>query len=250
LIYVQQRSTRPSYVAIYCVLIVFIDFLIISQYIDRGKEFAAKIQEVFDVNLYKIAWNEVLVGTKPSNEEVNELRKRYLRKNSNDILPLKDWYNPKVSTVGPLEGALLCQRTNLFWDKKLREEVNKRVLVWTGLLSVIYVTASVFQEATVEAFLIMAVIPITPLALYAFRLVKGNGKSIKHLESLKIILDKAWSDASLNLLSEELLRKVQNEIFAHRKNNFPISDALYLRLKKKFEDDSKYNVEKMIDDLT
>ena len=56
--------------AAYGSLIAIIDVTFWSSLIKRKKEKAAKIQELFDTSVLNIKWNNILVGERPTDEEI------------------------------------------------------------------------------------------------------------------------------------------------------------------------------------
>ncbi len=86
-------------------------------------EYAAKIQEVLDVNLFQISWNEVLIGDKPYTEDVLMLSQKF--KGNKD--GLKGWYQG-LKAPNHFSNVLLAQRTNIIWDKNLRKFYSKLLM--------------------------------------------------------------------------------------------------------------------------
>jgi len=237
-------------VAIVCLIITVFDFLVFTKSIDDGKELAAKIQERFDTLIFDMPWNEVIAGTKPSSEEINQLRRKYLLLNNSDTSALVDWYNPQVSSVEHEKGILLCQRMNLYWDVALRKVAIKQVKVISITWLATVIVIGLFQNMTLLAFIVSTLIPLLPVCLYALKLISDNTKSIETLTRLKELLEKAWNDVLQRSIDQRMLREIQNEIFTHRKTNRPVSDKFYWKRKDTYEEDAQYTIEKMIEDIS
>lgn len=74
---------------------------------DDKKVEAARIQEQMDTNLFKLPWNEVLVGNRVHEEVVIAASRRY-----KGTYKFTDWYADPGSSPYPFD-VLLCQRASL-----------------------------------------------------------------------------------------------------------------------------------------
>src|SRR6266566_1619682 len=113
-----------------------LDAILFEFLIDSKKRTAARIQELFDCDLFELPWSAIIADNTPDPELVAALAARGSQKSSNGML--KDWYPPRVGAVNLAQARLLCQRTNLWWDVELRS----RLFRWlTAIL--LFVGASV-----------------------------------------------------------------------------------------------------------
>jgi len=71
-----------------------------------NREKAAKIQELFDVDVFKISWSSIEVGEKPLHEEIFSKKTKFLKKNTLDMF--KDWYSTKVSNFSYPKSIVFC----------------------------------------------------------------------------------------------------------------------------------------------
>ncbi|MBU2878743.1 MULTISPECIES: S-4TM family putative pore-forming effector [Aliiglaciecola] len=237
------------YVSFYCIVIALADLFLFNNFIETGKELAAKIQELFDTNVLGLSWNKTLAGPKPDGEVIYNLQKAFYKVKSNKREHLSNWYNPKVANISHNKGALLCQRMNLYWDKSLRETVNQRVFISLLCWCVFIMIIALNQDFSLRTLLLTVICPLLPILSYSVKLISDNRKSISTLTRLKELLESAWADAANQALTIERLREVQNEIYQHRKTNRPISDRFYWRRKDDFEGDAEYSIEQMITDI-
>ena len=240
------------FVALYCLLITFVDSLSLTKWIDEGKELAARLQEKFDCYVYSMFWNNILCDEEPSIEVVHQLNQRFLSKPKNDVSKLLDWYNPKVGSIELGRGVLLCQRMNLNWDKNLRETVNRRVQLLSAIWFVILVVLSLVNGITLMTFIISVLVPFVPVFVFSYKLVQDNKRSIANLLRYKGELNKVWAEStgsSSRVIDQSMLRNIQNEIYIHRKSNRPISDKFYWKTKQENEDEALFTIDKLISNL-
>lgn len=100
----------------YTLMSLVMGFLLESR-ISNLRNTAAKIQQLFDSDVLGLKWNVYIFWEKPSLEDVNE---------NIDNLPDKEfmnWYDTQVRDMNKMEAALICQRTNLVYDSKLRKNL-------------------------------------------------------------------------------------------------------------------------------
>jgi hypothetical protein len=240
------------FIAMYCLLITFLDTLFFSKWIDDGKELAAKLQEKFDCYVYSMPWNGILCGDEPSIETIHKLNKKFLSNSKNKPNDLNDWYNTKVSSVDIEIGVLLCQRMSLNWDKNLRTSVNSRVTIFALLWFAVLFLLSVVNKWTVASFVIDVLIPFVPVFVFSHKLVKDNRASIDNLTRYKAELNNVWERSKDNTATCTILddlRPIQNEIYTHRKMNRPVSDKFYWKTKHSNEDEAQFTIEQLISEL-
>ena len=241
-----------NYVALYCLLITFIDSLSLTKWIDEGKELAARLQEKFDCYVYSMPWNNILCDEEPSIESVHKLNKKFTSNLKNKVNKLLDWYNPKVATVELSRGVLLCQRMNLNWDKNLRDTVNRRVKLFTTIWFGLLVIMSLVNGITLMSFVISVLVPFVPVFAFSYKLIQDNQRSIANLLRYKGELNRVWTESinsSSQVIEQSMLRNIQNEIYIHRKSNRPISDKFYWKTKQDNEDEAQFSIDKLISDL-
>ncbi len=74
----------------------------------------ATLQETFDVELFDLAWNRVMVGDRVPEDEVSQLSRRYRR----DVARLRGYY--LVADVPAPYDVLFCLEQNLAWGSRVR----------------------------------------------------------------------------------------------------------------------------------
>jgi hypothetical protein len=106
---------------------------------------AAHLQELLDVRLYQLGWNEILVGEQPAPHEVNRLSRRFHGREE----ALRDYY--EIPDLQYPYDVLACQAQNLGWGARVRRRyaraVMAAVLGWTAVGLVVGTVAhlSVFE---------------------------------------------------------------------------------------------------------
>ncbi len=215
--------------AFYSFTVALMDALVLERLQSRLRKQGAKIQELFDCQLFHLPWRGLLAGDPPDPELLIEEGTRYARKYTN-LFHIKDWYPPAVSKVPLPLARLICQRSNAWWDASLRRRysVGLQVVLW--LLGVFVLVLAIRSGMTVEKFVLAVLAPLTPAILWGAREIRKQTSAMKELEKLKGHTELQWKAALSGGLAGEPLERasieIQNEIFHLRSRNPFIFDWL------------------------
>jgi len=194
---------------------------------------AAKIQEEFDVSLFKLTWNNILVGNKISPEEISYAKKQF----NGNVSKLKNWYEGISKFPYPLD-VLLCQRSNLVWDWRLKKIYSIVLFILLIMYFIITVIWSSVLDLKLAEYLTGLFIPA--LAGYFI----GIDEAIEHYKgsSIRKKLEETineLSDIALNNNVESLeitkLRQIQDCIFRFRKGPL-VPDWFYFFHRDSYEE--------------
>lgn len=198
---------------------------------------AAKIQEAFDCHVLELNRRELSIGSPVEIETVEFYASKYERKDS-EYSELKNWYPTAVSEL-PIDWArFICQRTNLWWDSKLRKRYAKRIRVALVVLTVGALGFGLLCGLTFEEFLLAVVPPLAPVFLLGLQQSRENKESAANLDRLRTCVEGLWANALKNGDSDELTnasRELQDAIYNHRRTSPLIFDKVYDWLKRENE---------------
>lgn len=188
-------------------LYAFVSFWII-QYEKKGAKHGAQLQEVFDTSVFSLAWNNILVGEKPSKETIYQLSNRF--NGTSD----EKWYGNLEGIPHPYN-ILICQRNNVVWDWRLRQN-------YIILLSIVLITLfigqagySLYLKLTLADFLTGIFLP--SLAAY----ILGLRELIEHIDNRN---GKRSMESKITKLIDNLLVSKQVDENSVRQ----IQDAIYI----------------------
>ena len=155
----------------YTLVSLVMGFLLESR-ISKFRNTAAKIQQLFDSDVLGLKWNAYLWGKKPSLEDVNE--------NIGD-LPDKDfidWYDAQVGVMTKMEATLICQRTNLVYDSKLRKDFNSiiNLIAWSALILILIV--GFYKNEGMQTAIVFIGVPLVPIIKW---IVSTRKQNLPHL---------------------------------------------------------------------
>lgn len=206
------------------------------------KVLAARIQQLFDTELFGLSWNKALCGTKPLPEDIHKALKGA---SYNGLL---NWYDPIVSKLTPSVGALVCMRTNIVYDLALRKSYSNLCYVLTFIaIIVVCVFGMVHNTGIWNAFL-YGIVPLMPLITWLIDLHKQHRANYNTLSSILPLIEAGFEQVKNNGTVElQTLDEIQNFIYLHRKTSYLIPEVFYRMNRKQNEDAMFYGVSKVIE---
>ncbi|WP_307745400.1 S-4TM family putative pore-forming effector [uncultured Pantoea sp.] len=194
------------------------------------KKKAATIQEMYDCDLYGIAWNELKCGTRLSREEVFRAARYYIKRPKHKHL-FTDWYTKKDYALPELVLALMCQGENIGWDLSQRR-ILKRFL-WSILITsfVLLLAYGLYSGVRLDNFLYYIVF-LLPLFRHFILQLNENVRTLARSEKVKSFIEKKLHELKEKPVADELklaenVRMIQDEIFSHRASSSPVPDFLH-----------------------
>ncbi len=229
------------------ILLLLLEVGVISRKQKEDCKRGAKIQEQFDTEVLKLGWNQLVAGRRVDAEEVRAITATPVA--DAEYNRLMDWYEPVVSLIPLGLGRLICQRTNLAYDMRVRKEY-AGILLWAaGLLFVALALTGLYQGLKLNDLILTMCLPVLPLAAYVLREHRKQNDTIETLTTLKSEVEKMWEKALAGASSDELTtssRALQDAIYRHRASNPLVFDWLYNKLRAREEGLTRHAVEKMV----
>lgn len=220
---------------------------IISRLILEGVEAnktkqAATIQEQFDVDLFGLPWNRTLVGNKVKPELIHSAARSF----HGDQEELKDWYADSGDIPRPLS-TLLCQRTNLVWDWRLRRHYAWGISLATLALFSLGIILAVVTNQTVVDYILALFLPALAAILKGIEISRDHFKIAAEKEKVEKELSALWERGLKNpgLISEDHCRRIQDYIYVLRSQGPLVPDQWYAWLRDKYRIDMQLTVKEM-----
>ena len=237
-----------GWVALFAGAVLLADLLYFEPRVKQHQELGAKVQEVFDTDLFDLPWNSHRVHSRPDPEEINSLAESFKKRNSTDRL--LDWYPPAVGSI-PLEyGRLVCQRANMRWDMALRRSFGGLFVTLTTLLVLVVCGVALAMQWDATQIAVSLVLPVLPAAIKLLRESRKHFESAAISERTKQQLEAIWQVALQGGMSSTQLledsRRLQDELYDRRKGSPPVPQWLYLWLKPDYERDMQVATAAMI----
>ena len=240
-------------VAISGVFITLFDMIYLEQLIDKMKEKAAKIQEVFDCDVLDLPWNNITVGRRPDLEDIIENTNNYSETRKDPgFRSLLNWYPKDVDRLPLGIARIICQRSNMRWDVELRQNISYYLGAIAVIMFIILLLFGILGELSVKTFIEKVITPCIPIWVFSIRQIQQNKKAIVSLGELKQKADKAWENAMNSLGSPSKLdiiaRQLQDSLFLNRKMNPLIFDFIYKVYRPSQEGSMNYSCKEMIEE--
>jgi hypothetical protein len=235
-----------AYVGVFSLAYLVFDIALLEN-MERGRrKAAAMIQELFDTRVLEISWNTTVVGARP---DTDVIARALAKAGKIDRVPLRNWYSPEVADVPVEVGRVLCQRSNLSWDARLRTQYATALSVGLGLAVVVSIIVAVKLNMTLDAVLAGFVLPCVPLLVIVIRQTVDNFRSASDTRDLIPKIDAAietlCSGKSVPHLGV-VTRTFQDEIFRHRLRCPLIYDWVYWLLRDRQESEMRFSISEKV----
>lgn len=229
------------------ILILLLEVGVISRRQRDDCKRGAKLQEQFDTEVLQLDWNRLVAGSQVDAEEVREIASGPI--SEVEKMRLENWYEPLYSTLPLPLGRLLCQRTNVTYDLRVRKVYSAILLVAAVLIIGVLTIVGLHEGLTVNELILTMYLPALPLGAFVLREHRKQGDTIESLTTLKAEVEKTWEKALEGASHAELTttsRALQDAIYRHRASNPLVFDWLYNRLRKGNEDLAHHAAEKLV----
>lgn len=245
------ESKDISYISAPIGMMAAISVVVISQFIKKMKETSARIQENFDTNVFKLAWDKINVGEKPDFGVILKNSKAFEEKHSN-YTGFKDWYTIKAATFKYPQAIAFCQQQNLNWDSELRKQVIKAATIILIIIAFFILTLGILNDFTLRALFTNILSLLLPIFLFFYKLIVEQKDTVKEMARLKDINRELIDSILSNELTSDSFttrcRQLQTAIYQHRKSARPIPNWLHKKNKNEQEDESAKRMQKYLDD--
>ena len=234
-------------------LVTLADQVLFTPWQQSLKDRAARIQEQFDCDVLEMEWQDITVGARPSAEVVTEFG-TLKEGESFEGHRLVDWYPKEIEPLSIEQARAICQRTNCWWDSRLR----RKYAAWSIGVVVALLVAAIFlgvgKSIPLDAFVVGVFLPFLPLMILGFRQFNEQRQAADRLDKLRQHIEKQWDQLISDKASKEALaesaRRVQDELFDHRKRNPVVFDWVYNLLRDEQEEIMHRNAQDLVREVT
>lgn len=218
-----------AYVGLYGICFFLIDIIFIERIITERRTKAAKIQELFDCDVLQLRKSPLKTADDIVVEEVLTHYKAF-QKAKKDISKIKDWY-PKETKVLSIEYArLICQKTNCWWDSKLRTKYCNLLLIICVALGLGILIYGVIKEMPLEQ-VVLITSGLIPFFQFSAKQYMDNMDSADRLTKVNQYINKIWNKILNQTIEtssiEEAARRIQDEFYDNRIKSPLILDSFY-----------------------
>ncbi len=237
---------RP-YLGLGSILVLLLEVGVISRMQREDCKRGAKVQEQFDTEVLQLEWNRLAAGSRVDAEEVRDIASSAMTEVEKSSL--ENWYEPALSKLPLPVGRLLCQRTNVFYDIRVRKTYSNILLSTAVILFAVLTAAGLHQGLKLNELILTMCLPVLPLLAFVLREHRKQNDTIETLTTIKAEVEKAWEKALTGTSSAELTviaRALQDAIYRHRASNPLVMDWLYKLLRNQNEGLTHHGAEKLV----
>lgn len=232
--------------ALISLLLLFLDVGLIDRLQKERLKRGAKLQEEFDTKAFGLQWNKFVAGDKVPPEDVTEAASAAMpAKRKKEI---EAWYEASVSRVPLAYGRLVCQRTNISYDSRLRRRYGNWLFSVTLVLAIIVLVAGVLLDPKFTD-VILGLAMVTPMLSWALREHRKQLDTCNSLQNLQSEFKTVWTKALDGASDEELKvgsRQLQDAIYQHRANAPLVFDWAYYRMRTQNENEAHVAAEEFV----
>lgn len=228
-------EARPT-IALVSLLLTVLDVAVLDRAQRRFVKNGAKIAERFDCNVLQMPWNSLAAG-KPLDEEVIDEAAISWKRRRKDK-GLKDWYPPEVGDAALELARLICQRTNLWYDGRLRR-LNGSLALFLAWAVPIVLLISCFLLNVPFREIAIVLTPAAPVMVWAIRehfrqkdTAEAQDQTKSEAEGYLAKIKQAAMTADDAL---QAARDVQNALYARRAASPMVMPGLYQLLRPGLE---------------
>ncbi len=208
----------------------------------------AKLQEEFDVEVMELPWNRFIVGAKVDHEDVCRSSTKPLSKKREGALIA--WYEPCVGELPIHFGRLVCQRTNIAYDAKMRRKYSNTLLWFAVLLGVGLSVLGIAMDMRLADLLSTVWMPLSPVLTWTLREYRKHADTADKLTGLKSEWEKLWEKALKGATANEITvssRELQDAIFQHRASSPLVFDWVYSFMRSDREAEANHAATKLVE---
>lgn len=212
-----------------------ISSLLLAPYAKRRSIEAASVQELFDRHVFDLPASAKAQRVEP--ERLHDLSRKFKGSDAN----LQDWYPVAPALERPFD-VLLCQRSNLFYDIRLRARWSYFLLVLVCLWVVVGFAVGVILGVSVGQFLIRWLAPSLPAFVFAVEAVRAQWETVAERETYLARVNDALEGrsetptAAYGRRLQRIVEEVQDGIFETRCQASRVPNWFYTAFRRRDND--------------
>lgn len=242
-----QFPLLKPYLALAALVLLLLDTGIIERLQKERVKRGARLIEEFDVEVLGLKWNRFIAGQQVDHEDVRSASAKLLSPKREQ--ELASWYYACVSEVPLPFGRLICQRTNISYDARMRKKYGSTLLYGAIGLGVVLIVLGLVYNLNLAGLMLAVVVPSAPVLTWALREQRRQLDTAATLATLKSEFEKMWDKALAGASDAEMQqnsRDLQNVIYQHRASAPLVFDWVYSCLRSGNEDEAEHAAQQLV----
>ncbi|WP_225769556.1 S-4TM family putative pore-forming effector [Inquilinus sp. Marseille-Q2685] len=232
------RPELKAYVAAASLAVVALDVLILDRSQKKLIRQAARIGEQFDCAVFDLPWDQFSIGERVEAEDIHAAAKAFARRA--DDAKLRNWYPEAVGNLPLHLARIICQRTNLHYDARLRRSYSSILKAISICLIGALAISGLIQNVSMTAW-VLTMAPAMPFLSWAAR---EYYRQVDTADSLEMLMKEArnfWKSAVDGECGVDVCRarsrEFQNAIYSRRATSPLVLPFLYKFKRLALEDE-------------
>jgi hypothetical protein len=194
---------------------------------------AAVLQEMFDVRVFGLPWNEITAGDAIEAQEVSRLARRHL----GDERELRDYY--ELPPLPRPYDVIAAQQQNLAWGSRVRSRYGNVALAVAVAWPSVGVVIGLIIDLTIAELVLRWFVPSLALIIWGCDTYRGQREVVGERHRVLVLVhERLRASATTASASEErellvLARRIQDVIFHSRRRHARVPAALYRRYRSR-----------------
>ena len=236
---------KPA-LALISLILLLLDVGLIDRLQKERLKRGAKLQEEFDTKAFELPWNKFVAGDKVAPEDVAEAASAPMPANRQK--EIETWYEACVSRVPIAYGRLVCQRTNISYDSRLRQRYGNWLFGTTLVLALTVLIVDVLLDPKFTD-VILGLAMVTPMLSWSLREYRRQLDTCNSQQNLQSEFKTFWTNALEGASDEDLKsgsRQLQDAIYQHRASAPLVFDWVYNGMRSKNESEAHAAAEEFV----
>lgn len=235
------------YLALAALVLLLLDTGIIERVQKERVKRGAKLIEEFDTQVFGLKWNRFVAGQQVDHEDVRRASAKLLSAKRES--ELASWYYVCASEVPLAFGRLICQRTNISYDARMRKKYGSTLLYGAIGLGVVLIVVGLIFNMNLSELMLAVGLPFAPFFTWVLREQRKQLDTATTLATLKSEFEKMWDKAlggATEAEMEQSSRDLQNAIYQHRASSPLVFDWVYNCLRSGNEDEAEHAAQQLV----
>lgn len=239
-------EVRP-YIALSAVILLLLETALIDRVQKDRLKRGAKLQEQFDTRVFGLPWNRFVTGAPVEPEDVRSLSAKPLSQAREQHF--ETWYEVCIGRLPLHLARLVCQRTNISYDARLRRKYGNGLLILTILFGVVLLFIGVGLGLSFADLIMTLLVPFMPVLTWALKERLQHANTAASLTNLGAEWAKIWAKAlggadPVAVTTDS--RALQDAIYQHRERSPLVFDWVYYRQRPANEDEAHHAAEELV----
>lgn len=247
--FLARWDEAKPYFALAGLVLLIVDVALLQPTQKDSIKRAAKLAEEFDTKVFKLPWNSFVAGEKVAPEDIRKASKRPLSTERKE--QIASWYESSVGEVPLRFGRLVCQRTNIHYDERLRRQYVTWLLSLTTIVGGVLFLIAFAKDSKLSEFVMGLAVPFTPVLAWVLRERRKQVDTAASLDRLQSEFQKIWREAIAGASEKETesrSRQLQDAIYQHRSSAPLLFDWVYTLLRDKNEDEAHHAARALVNE--